>query len=255
MNKKMWLYLILLIAVFILVFLRPFEYMQFGKSISNESLFLFGIKTDYFNDLFKFKSFSIYDLIDLIFPNTYFSKSLIRLVFSVLGFLNGMLFLKIFKGFFKQGCVLLVKKKKMVAERGILVYGIFISLIILFLISVIGIIFSALFLFVFFIIIFLGKISLSVVIGFYFTKRNSIYINFIFGFLIVEIFGFLPGIGWLFSDVLTPIAAAGIITQNIINMKIKKEFYYLSDDDKKVDFDKNKICGIILSDDERNDKN
>lgn len=164
--------------------------------------------------------------------NIYKDQLPIIVIFLFLGIAREILcliILNIRKGLFEQGSVLLLYEPINVISYGLGGYFIFATLILIFLITVVGTIFSFIIALIFFIFVILGQVSLNIGIGNIITSQFNIKvnsnINAIIGGILIEILTFLPYIGFIFSYIFMPILCLGIFFTNFMNGYIRKRFY------------------------------
>lgn len=249
MNKKRWLYLILLIAMLIVCIIKPLLSIL---GISDEPIFLSVEKgAEILSSIKTFTGFTIYQIISGIFGNIKINEGMFNIALSFSGFICSLISLKVNKMFFKQGSIVIREDFKEVFKKGVLFYGSFIGLILLFFFTVIGFGVSLILLFISSFLIILGKISISLFIGNIITNKKNVYINLLIGFVIIEIIGYFPYFGWFISNIFSPIFAIGVFSQTIDNIYINKKFYEISyEKDTKKTFNKSKIYDIIMSNNE-----
>lgn len=260
MNKKRWFYLILLITMFMAFFIKPFAALFSNYDISDKPFFLIlNNNSEIIKAIQNFTGFSLYKSYTKIFGNTNLSELMFNFIISFINFGTGFIAVNFYKAFFQQGSVLIINDKKNVIKNGIIIYGLSIALIMLFFASVVGFGISFVLILMISVVIFLGKISLSIMIGYYITKKiiehNNIYFNMITGYVLIELLQCLPYIGWLVSGISIPVITIGIVAQTIINLYVNKKFYEIPYLEVKVNnsFDKEKMYDIIISNDKKND--
>lgn len=253
MNKKRWLYLILLIAMFVVCFVKPLLSIL---GISKEPIFLPLEKSaEIITSIKTFTGFTIYKILSGIFSDIKINEGMFNIGLSLVGFVCSFISLKINKMFFKQGSVVIREDFIQVLKKGIVFYGCIIGLLILFFVTIVGFGISFVILFISSFLVMLGKIPISIFIGNIVTNKKNIYINLLIGFFIVEVIGYFPYFGWFFSNAFCPIFCIGVFCQTIDNIYVNKKFYEIPyEKDTKKSFNKSKIYDIIMSNDESEEK-
>lgn len=250
MNKKRWFYLIFLTLVFIMFFIRPVFKLFYSNSFSDSLSFFYAFDSNPI--LQSIKSFLELNALNYIFSflgidNV--SSTVLKIIFTLFGYLFSFLSLYIYKGFFEQAERCIHREKGNIVKAGILCYGIFTLVIIIFVFSIIGYGISAFFLFLLILIVMVGKISVGMYLGNKMINKDNIFINMFFGMIIIDILKFIPYAGIIIDNVFVPMLSLGVIVQNIYNMFVLKIYYEesISVNEKNM-FNKGEIYDIIISD-------
>ena len=118
-----------------------------------------------------------------------------------------------------------------VITSGLILYGVFISLMLVFILSVIGFLVSILVFFIMSFFIFIGIAALSVMLGNFFADKCNkimyIYQSALVGAIIIEIFKYIPYIDWMYQYLILPVFALGAVAVGFSNGYLKKRFYPL----------------------------
>lgn len=250
MNKKRWINLILLIMVLLAISIKLVGTAFSLLNLSNDPSYFFNQDHEFFNLSSKFSQFTLYQSFNRLFGKLYISEFIFNLILSFSNFILGFVFIKIYKMFFEQGSVVVRKNKIGVIKNGIVVYGVFVGIILLFLFSIVGYGISFLFMLLAIFFMYVGKTSLYITIGQKIKHSNNIYIDMLIGYFIIEAVRCIPYIRWSINGIVMPIVSLGIVGQTSINLYCTKKFYespYWSY--SKKDFNKDKIYDIISSND------
>lgn len=158
-----------------------------------------------------------------------YQNGLFDIIMSVAAVCVTMLCIGVKRSFFEQAGLALMREPVSVTAGGILWYGLGIALMLIFFISVVGFPVAVLVFFVIFVLIFIGQAALSVMFGEIFAdKFNRVLGNYqaaLVGALIIELFDYLPYVGWLFRFLIWPVLALGVLSAGISNGYVKNIFY------------------------------
>lgn len=250
MNKKRWIYLIFLVLVFVIFFLKPTYKLFYLNSLSDSLSFfndqqLFKVVKDFF-EINKLGTILAY----LGVKNSF--SSLIRIGYICFSFVFSLLSLKIYTTFFEQEERCLHYEKINIVKSGILFFAALLLLIFVFLFSVVGYGLGIFFVFLANLLMIIGKIGLCLYVGGKITKKYNNYTNLIVGFILFDILFLIPYVGLIIRNVITPIISLGLLAQNIYNLFFLRRYYEdnreIGNINKKNMFNKSEIYDIIISD-------
>ena len=253
MNKKRRNRLILLtLTILILISAILFKESIFKflyKNIIAENLSFFNIENKsvpkLIKNLFKINAFSC--IVSFFGIKNINSLKFIMALFEYVFLLAA---LKTYKCFFMQSQELIRHEKISIIKSGILCCGIFTLIILIFIFSVVGYGAAIIFIIIFMFFVIIGKAAICIYIGNKLTNKKNIFLNMLLGMTVTNVFYFIPYLDVIVFNILLPILSLGIMFQNCYNIFILKKYYKENNNkekDKKIMFDKDKICGIIIS--------
>jgi len=158
-----------------------------------------------------------------------YRQGLLKLGVSGLTVFITMICISVKRSFIEQSGMAVMKEPLAVTAIGIAIYGVCIALMLVFVLSIVGFPIAVLIFFIMNIFIFIGYAALSVMLGTIFAdkinKNMYIYQYTVIGAIIIEVFKFIPYIGWLIQYLILPILALGAIAIGFSNGYLKKRFY------------------------------
>ena len=141
----------------------------------------------------------------------------------------GILFLSIWKNTLEQGSIVLEYEWKNVIKKGSVVFLMQITLILIFVISVIGFPVAILVFMSTYIFVTIGHVSFAVWVGWKIETRLEVrwhtYIYFLVGSTVVHLINSIPIVGWVMSLIVVPIVGIGVLVQLFLNRWIYKRKY------------------------------
>jgi len=158
-----------------------------------------------------------------------YQQGLIKLCISALTVCITMVCISLRRSFIEQSGMAARHEPVAVAASGLILYGVCISLMLIFILSVIGFPVSILVFFIMSFFIFIGIAALSVMLGNFFAGRLNkvmyIYQSAFAGAIIIEIIKYIPYIDWMFQYLILPVFALGAVATGFSNGYLKKRFY------------------------------
>lgn len=255
MKKKRWFYLIFLTLifiafVFIIFFIKPIYKMLNESGLLDRLSFFYYLQNNSFVESFKnFLKINITNYTFSFFGINNTNIFIFKIFFLIFKYLFSTLSLKIYKTFFKQAERCIHYEKINIIKSGILSYGIFILVILIFMFSIVGYAVSMIFHFILMLLVMIGETALGMYIGNKATNKDNIFVNMSLGMLFMDIFYFIPYLDSFVYDTIIPILSLGTIIQNFYNMFILRKYYEKNNSsNKKNVLDKDEIYDIIVSD-------
>ncbi len=247
MNKRKWFCLILLITAVGFYIYKPVYAVFLDFFISEKPFFI--VFQDKFKEIMTYISKFLF--IDFI-PISANDKSIIL---SAVYFVIGIVFFSFNTALFEQGAMAIVNEQKSIIKYGILGYGIILCIIVVFLFSIVGAGISIVLVYVVFVLTALGKVSLALLIGFYTMRFKYRYMNILIGYAVVFLLENMPFFGWFVSAVYIPIITIGAVYVSIMNYINKKFYEPMFYENKRNEFDRQKIYDKIISNDIQEEEN
>lgn len=246
MNKKRWIYLIFLIMVFVIFFIKPIYRLFYLDSLS-DSLSFFSDKKLLNEVKGFFKINELGTILEFLGINKSF-KNFIRIGYIIITYVFGFISLKIYRSFFEQEEKCLHYEKISILKSGIIFFAIMLLLIFIFVFSVSGYAFALFFIFLTHLLIVIGKIGFGLYVGGKITKSDNIFCNLWVGFVFFDIICLVPYVGLIVRNVVIPIISLGLLSQNVYNLFFLKKFF---EENRQIIeknmFNKSEIYDIIVS--------
>lgn len=174
----------------------------------------------------------LYDFIcNFFIINGAFSVITFKLSKMLLESIIGIIILSIFKNFVSQGAVIISKDTKKTLAYGATTFVMIAILLILFLSSLVGFPIGILIVILEYTVVLIGKVSLNIYIGNIaenkLKQKWHVYLDYLVGVIIIEIFCLIPYIGNLFALCIIPVVAIGIVIISLLNRFVYKVYYTL----------------------------
>lgn len=199
----------------------------------------------------RLTKYNLYHTFVNLFGAIEVTENVFNPIMMLCNILIGITVLFLHKKFFIQSAKCAERDKLGVLQGGLIIYGAFFGLIVLYLMSIVGYGIGIFILFIFFVFIEMGQIALAIAIGNAITKGRNIYFDMLFGYAIIELFKLIPYIGWLVAAFVVPLLSVGIVAQVVKNLFFDKKYYDSVYEGRNVTLDKSKICDIIIHSDNR----